>query len=239
MQSHFAAPPILWCFTICIMLWCPCVSSQVTPGVFDRIYKTKFWGPEGDGSGPGSTVQVTAFLRRLLERFIEENNVTTIVDAPCGSFHWIPLLIQSLLLKTHYVTYTGIDIVQGEINRLQKEWPNDRWPNISFRHADITKDPLPQNVDLILSRDALQHLSEENVKKALTNYKLANPRFLILGGYLETRNLNIADGGYFSFSPLQPPYSLLPKYIMYERMDPESRKHLFVFDRLSMQSWNF
>ena len=222
------------------MLCSPFVSSQVTSDVFDKIYKNKLWGPEGDGSGPGSTIKYTSFLRRLLERFIEEHNVTTIVDAPCGSFHWAPLLIQSLLLKRHHVTYTGLDIVQSEIERLQKEWPNDRWPSISFQHADITKDPLPQNMDLIWSRDALQHLSEENVKKALANFKLANPKFLILGGYLGTSNSNILDGGYFLFSPLQPPYSLQPQYIMYENgVKGELKKHLFVFDWLGMQSWNF
>ena len=161
----------------------PCAADD--PGtVFTRIYEQgeKDWGSAGGGSGPGSTLDYTRHVRSLLFNFITHRGVKTMVDAPCGSFHWMPTLLRRLERSHHALDeYTGLDVVESIIEVSKITYVNtSSW---HFRVADLTKDDLPKGKDLILSRDALQHLSFEQVKLALKAYQRAAPRYLLVGSY--------------------------------------------------------
>jgi FMN-dependent NADH-azoreductase len=61
--------------------------------------------------------------------------------------------------------YVGADIVDELIQSNKRKYPKHY-----FRVLDITQDELPK-VDLMMVRDCLVHLSDADVKKALTNIK--------------------------------------------------------------------
>jgi hypothetical protein len=63
------------------------------------------------------------------------------------------------------VRYTGIDVVPELIEHHRSTVHN---PLVSFLVADITADPLP-TADLCLIRQVLQHLSNQEIAKALAN----------------------------------------------------------------------
>ena len=58
---------------------------------FDLIYKTNYWksGIDGSRSGYGSNLENTKNIRIELQKFIDEQNIKTILDIPCGDFYWM------------------------------------------------------------------------------------------------------------------------------------------------------
>ena len=144
-------------------------------------------------------------------------------------------MINYLTYKRHHVQYTGLDIARTVIDSVRKKYPSKENSNLRFENADMTLDVLPYRADMMWTRDTLQHLSESNIRRALANFKRADPTWLVIGGYVKDENQNIADGSAFYFSPLKPPYNLYPEFILYET----HAKHLFVFNRQQVQQWNF
>jgi effector-binding domain-containing protein len=109
--------------------------------------------------------------------------------------------------------------------------------NINAKIGDITKVEIP-SMDVLLCRDTLQHLSYDNIFKALKNFsKNNNIKYYIIGGYNEQdQNKNINNGEYFHFNITKNPFSLKPDSIVKEGNDfnfvkhEEPNKYLFIFE---------
>ena len=101
--------------------------------------------------------------------------------------------------------------------------------NFNFAWGDITKSVLPQGKDLIHYRDALQHLSLEQVHMALKNFKSADPKYLMVTSYPAGTNENINTGEYFDINLMREPFFLWPEYIFSENILPRHVKHYFVY----------
>ena len=125
---------------------------------FEEIYKKHLWGSYGGGSGVGSAILYTQSVRLILRHAIDELNITSMLDAPCGSFNWMPLLLRNL---TKPVRYHGVDVVESLITNAKQKYSNES--NWEFSVCDFSAEDLPNGYDLIFSRDALQHLSYEKV----------------------------------------------------------------------------
>ena len=101
-------------------------------------------------SGRGSDLDNTETIRAALPALIREWGIRTMIDAPCGDFHWMSRLDLGL------ERYIGVDIVAEliELNRQKYRIEAVR----EFRVMDLVRDRLPA-ADLILCRDCLVHLS--------------------------------------------------------------------------------
>ncbi len=132
------------------------------PETFQRIYRTKAWGDDGQlfYSGPGSRGQVSDRYCASVIKFIQEHQVRSVVDLGCGDFS-----VGRRIVEATDVRYTGIDVVPELIEHHQSTVHH---PLISFQCADITVDPLPTG-DLCLIRQVLQHLSNEEITRVLAN----------------------------------------------------------------------
>ena len=217
----------------------PCATTldlNLDPGaVFTGIYEHNAWSSAGGGSGAGSTLDYTRHVRNLLFSFITRRGVKTMVDAPCGSFHWMPMLLERLEHANETIDdYTGLDVVHSIIEASNITYVNrSSW---HFRVADLTKDDLPTGKDLILSRDALQHLSLEQVKLALKAYQRAAPRYLLVGSYpSNTENRDIATGDYNAINLMRPPFDLWPEEVFSE--ETPDHKHLLLFTQEQIALW--
>jgi SAM-dependent methyltransferase len=154
--------------------------------VFSDIYtgKIAIWGQKESKSGGGSTLSATSLLRAQLPDIIDKFAVTSVLDVPCGDYNWMKTVPKNF-------DYTGGDIVAEMVENNQKLHASER---VKFQVIDITKDVLPA-VDLIFCRECLQHLSNENVKKALINFKRSGAKYLLVTSYPKTwRNWDVYDG---------------------------------------------
>jgi len=170
--------------------------------------------------------------REILYNVIKKYNIRSILDAPCGSFHWMQHVVQNATAeKGPTFKYHGIDIVESVINK-SKAIHSQVHPNWKFSLVDITSQPVPQGYDLIFSRDALQHLPLLKVINALENFAKSNAKFLLVGSYEHNKlNRNINVGDVFYINLFIAPFNLSNHIEIYEEIeDTESMKHLVLYD---------
>ena len=182
---------------------------------FSSIYASFRWGTEGEGSGAGSSLRATAATRNLIELLIWRHRVTRLVDAPCGSAHWMPPLLARVRAWAPCFSYMGLDVVESVVAANVKKFQDT--PGVSFAVADLSAAPLPAAAsapDMILCRDALQHLPLLYAIDVLENFARAKPRLLAVGSYVEAAARGNPNteldrvGGYFHISLAHPPFNM-------------------------------
>lgn len=208
-------------------------ASEDARAVFTDVYAKARWGESVERSGPGSSVLFTGPVRAFLDQFIRENHVRRMVDAPCGSFHWMRHVVERV--EDPAFTYAGFDVVDDVVERLQQLNAS----RCTFARGDITADPLPRDADLIFSRDALQHLAPLQIVRALRTFRDAAPRFLAVGGYPRGENRPIDTGSCFLVNLMREPFNLWPEHVVSEWMgDADGKKHIFVYTRENLAAWD-
>lgn len=186
---------------------------------FTDIYNTSAWSNEGGGSGAGSSLDYTLGIRTYLADLVESKKLHNMMDIPCGSAFWIPALLDVIRKRDPCFEYVGLDVVAPVIERNKARHWNDTMT--SFFAADVSVTKLPRRPDLILSRDALQHLPIKDAINVLENIARARPKYATLGSYMHGVNVDIEPGLYFDINLLAPPFSLpQPLVIAQESPDP-------------------
>jgi SAM-dependent methyltransferase len=142
--------------------------------IFDHYYKTGFWGSEESASGPGSTIDYTAKVRKGIAEVIKRLDVRRVLDAPCGDFNWF-----RLVERGEHVHYTGADIVAPLIAENTARYANK---NTSFVELDITRDPLPE-ADLWVCRDVFLHFCYQDIFLTMQNFARSGARYLLATSY--------------------------------------------------------
>jgi SAM-dependent methyltransferase len=199
----------------------PHLSLKSSKERFDFIYKTNFWGSTESLSGGGSEIRNTGNIRKQIKDIINKYNIKKILDAPCGDFNWIKLIIDDRL------EYIGADIVE---NLILKNINDYKSKNINFVTLDITKDKLP-DADLMLCRDCLIHLSNLSIKKFIQNFKNSKIKYLLLTSYetkkddLGFKNKDIQDGDFRSINLLKPPFRLPNPLLKILDRDHKDKNH--------------
>ena len=166
---------------------------------FQAIYRDNSFGGTTSRSGAGSEVDATEVVRTELPRLVARLGVQTLLDVPCGDFHWM----QHVELGCRYI---GADIVPEMIAaNLERYSRADR----QFIALDMVRDGLPA-ADLILCRDGLVHLSFQDGLRAVANFRASGARYLLATTFLEPRPNEDRPTGLY-WRPLNltlPPYSL-------------------------------
>jgi hypothetical protein len=138
--------------------------------VFERIYDQNLWGDAESVSGGGSSTSATDAIRRELPAVLERHGIRSLLDAPCGDFHWMKHVAGTL------ERYVGVDIVRDLIDRNARLYGTDR---IHFACADIVVDRLPE-ADAVVCRDCFIHLPTRLIRAALENFRASRIRYLLL-----------------------------------------------------------
>ena len=177
---------------------------------FDEIYAKKLWGngiPSGSGSADACGVTAREILRQLLFKY----HLLSMLDAPCGAVYnsWMRHTLSKLKSDLSCFTYLGVDVVENVIAQNNVELkPFQDWARFEFADLSSPSTKLPPGFDLLLSRDALQHLSYKAIARALRSYCSSGAKFILVGSYLHPGNNRlIADGGTFPINLLLPPFS--------------------------------
>jgi len=98
--------------------------------------------------------------------------------------------------------YVGADIVDELIQSNKRKYPKHY-----FRVLDITQDELPK-VDLMMVRDCLVHLSDADVKKALTNIKRSWTKYLLTTHFPEHTPWDTVTWWWRPINLTKPPFGL-------------------------------
>jgi len=206
--------------------------------IFNNIYKDNKWGgtgceKEGNGSGIGSEPSTTIVLQDILIEFMKSKACKSILDSPCGACKWTQHMIARGLNEVSGFKYCGVDIAPEAIQRAAETLGGREFgANIKLELKNMCTDLLAPNYDVILCRDALQHLSHVNITKALINFaSTPGVVWILLGGYPNGKNTDIIDGEYFDFNPTAEPYCLMPERVFDEQHPVQNHapKHLFVY----------
>lgn len=164
---------------------------------FTHIYERNKWKNVESRSGAGSTLEYTENIRREIPRLLRDFGIATMLDAPCGDYHWFRHVDRP------GVAYVGGDIVRALVDRNQQEFGDD---DTRFVHLDITRDSLPA-ADLWMCRDCFIHLSFELIDAALRNFERSRIRYLLVSTYPDvTRNDDIPTGHARNLNLLLPPF---------------------------------
>lgn len=178
------------------------VVTTTSPGrrwLFGRYAATNYWGDDDSRSGRGSNLGETAAIRRELPRILARHDISSVLDVPCGDGFWIAHLQYRL------ERYVGADIVPALIDQLQ----TSATPGREYLCLDAVRDELPQ-VDAILSRDFLGHLSQKHVTAVLANFRRSGAHYLIATTHAGYTNRDIETGDWRPLNLEAAPYNLGP-----------------------------
>jgi hypothetical protein len=195
---------------------------------FSLIYETNYWSSSESRSGTGSTLKYTENLRKELPKLFIRYSIQKVFDAPCGDFNWM-----SRLLPSVNVEYIGADIVKSLIASLNAK---HKTPQTQFIDFDLVKD-VPPEVDLMICRDCLFHLSFQDTKSVLDNFIKSRSTYLLTTTYKNTEkwftNKDIVTGDFRYIDLCSEPYNFPadPCYVIDDWMAPEPERQMCLWSR--------
>lgn len=131
------------------------------------IFKFRLFGKSESVSGPGSSFEETEITRKLINEIIQVYSLKSLADAPCGDLFWIADIAYSV----H--EYKGFDIVDPLVKRNILNHPK-----LEFERVDLVNTVIDR-FDLILCRDLLVHLSNDDALKVISNFKKSGSLYLL------------------------------------------------------------
>ncbi len=197
---------------------CAEYDGLTTREVFTKIYEDGVWGVSKDPSdryfsGLGSRDEITArtyveAVHRFLSSFESKPDVA---DLGCGDFS-IGSKVRALCGR-----YTACDIVQPLIDANKERYKSQA---VDFRVLDLTQED-PPKADIVFIRQVLQHLSNDDIRKALPKIERSY-KYLVLTEHLPgtddfTPNLDKPAGPTTRLRHnsgivlTSPPFNLAPK----------------------------
>ncbi len=169
--------------------------------MFERWFQDALARGDESVSGPGSSLAQTAELRQRLPLLLAHLRARSMLDAPCGDFHWM----QHVTLGID--DYVGVDVVPTLIacNAERHAGPRRR-----FAQRDILRDLLPA-ADVILCRDCLVHLGFAEIRRVVRNFQRSGSRYLLTTTFSRvTENRDCETGGWRPLNLEQAPFQFPP-----------------------------
>jgi hypothetical protein len=148
--------------------------------VFTSIFDGNKWQGKESVSGQGSDTQQTRVVIRELPVVIRDLGIRTLLDVPCGDFHWMKEVDRG------EARYIGADIVAHLVQRNEVQYGSDR---VRFQKLNLLTDNIPK-VDMIFCRDCLVHFSFEDVFRALQNICSSESTYLLTTSFPGRRSNN-------------------------------------------------
>ncbi len=217
-------------------------SNSALQQTFSRIYAKRSWGPEGAGSGAASSIEATESVRSDLISVIKRYEVKSMMDAACGSMHWMPMVLANITATQPDFKFLGLDVACPLINNHTATFTDhSSW---AFQCMDYTSQPLSQGYDLIYIRDSLQHLPFHATWMFLSNVRASGARLLMISSYAKHSgpNVDIKAGQMAFHDILKPPFSASqPLEVLDEGLDvvrgnTTAGKYMLLYD-VSKMTW--
>jgi SAM-dependent methyltransferase len=144
------------------------LTARSSAGYWERRYRI------GMNSGPGSAGALARFKAEVLNGFVREHAVQSVIEFGCGDGQQLAL--------AEYPRYLGLDVSPAAIELCSRRFSGD--PTKSFRLYDGHELPDLGNfptADLTLSLDVIYHLLEDEVyRRYLADLFAASSRYVII-----------------------------------------------------------
>ena len=209
----------------------PINKSRLKKRVFTSIYKSNHWVQDDDIlpkenisiSGHGSNTNTEQFynLEKNLNDVIENYNIKSILDMPCGDFLWM-----KEILKNKKINYLGIDIVEELIKKNNIKF---KTKNIEFENHDIVNFFSERSFDLIIIRDLFIHIDNSDILRILNNIKDLDFKYIALNSYENEINENVIIGKHRKINLLAHPFNLKKPFYFFK--DFEKDKNIFLYKK--------
>lgn len=191
--------------------------------IFEYKYRNNSWKGKESRSGPSSGMQRTSVLRSRLLEIVEDYNIQTFLDLPCGDFFWMQSIAHDMRVR-----YIGADIVKGIVDDNTKTFASDK---VSFMHLDLVSDTLPE-ADILFCRDCLFHLSYADIFSALKNVLSSDIKYFMTTSHKNLTgftNKNIKTGGWRYIDLFQEPFNF-PTEVLEKVEDGGGDRYMFMWD---------
>jgi len=110
----------------------------------------------GGNSGPGSYGALADFKAEVLNRFLREKKITSVIELGCGDGNQLSLV--------NYQSYIGLDVSKTAIQHCSKRFKNDGGKSFFLYDPSCFEDTNHLfRADAALSLDVIYHLTEDNV----------------------------------------------------------------------------
>lgn len=147
---------------------------NVTSPIFNSVdywenrYKT------GGNSGSGSYGKLAEFKARILNNFVAENRINSVIEFGCGDGNQISL--------SNYPMYLGLDVSPTAIEICKKKFINDTKKSFFLYHDKCFVDNHSVfKCELALSLDVIYHLVEKDIyENYLSHLFQSASRFVII-----------------------------------------------------------
>lgn len=150
--------------------------SWPTKDVMEQIYDQSLWGGKEfdfySGIGSHDPMMVNIYVKTVTDFLKSHDHKMAICDIGCGDFN-----IGQHIFK-YSKKYFAIDIVEELIERNKIKF---KTKNLEFLCLDIANDVLPK-ADVIIIRQVLQHLSNNEIQQILNRLKTC--KYIILTEHL-------------------------------------------------------
>jgi SAM-dependent methyltransferase len=145
-------------------------------GLFKFSGSAAYWEErylKGGNSGSGSYGRLAEFKAEIINRFVADHDLRSVIEFGCGDGHQLSL--------AHYPQYTGLDVSAAAIAQCGQFYAGDPSKsfflystNAFFDRAGVLK------ADLALSLDVIFHLVEEEVYQAYMRHLFAAARRFVI-----------------------------------------------------------
>jgi len=191
--------------------------SMSAEELFTDVFKRKAWKTKESVSGYGSDLEQTEYIALELPKLFSAFNVSTLLDIPCGDFHWMNTV------DLGDVKYIGADIVLGLILENKEKYKTN---NIKFVHTNLIADELPK-VDLIFCRDCLVHFSFKDIFRALERICNSGSTYLLTTTFPNrSKNRNIVTGRWRTLNFEKTPFNFpKPLQVINEHCEAEDGRY--------------
>lgn len=129
---------------------------------------------KGGNSGAGSYGELSKFKAEVLNGFVRDHAVTSVIEFGCGDGHQLSLAA--------YPIYSGLDVAPTAINRCLERFDGDRAKSFYlYSTLHFVDHRRAFHADLALSLDVLYHLVEDEIFEAyLRHLFAAADRYVII-----------------------------------------------------------
>lgn len=103
-------------------------------------------------SGPGSYGNLALFKAAVINNFVAENDIFSVIELGCGDGNQLSLF--------NFPYYVGTDVSNTALDLCREKFENDR-NKIFYSYKDFKR--IQYNADLTLSLDVIYHLIENHV----------------------------------------------------------------------------
>ncbi len=139
---------------------------------------------DGGNSGAGSQGKFAKFKAEIINSFVENNEINSVIELGCGDGNQLSLLV--------FPNYIGLDVSNTALELCMNHFKNDKTKSFSLYEPKYFEDNKSITADLTLSLDVIYHLVEDEIFNLYMKrvFSLSNNFVIIYSSNMNTKQRN-------------------------------------------------